>query len=505
MNRKSGKWAAALMLCALMGTSAAAEVYRLDDTADEISVAQQILTEMKLYSADITGHFGSKTQAAVLAFQKKYALEQNGTLDEETMDALYEAAGMDPSEPSSGTAGTSNLLRLGDENSSVLQLQQDLSYLRYYTGSITGHFGNLTQEAVRKFQKASGLSADGVAGEKTLSALEAAMSKSSGESFSSSGSTDNSLLKEGTKSDAVRQLQEDLTALGYYTGNVTGNFGSLTKEAVMKFQRACGLTADGIAGSKTLARIADALSASSSSSSSVSSSSGSTLVLNTDNTLSLGSSSSEVKKLQQMLKALGYYSGNISGSFGDLTEASVLQYQQKNSLTADGIAGSKTLSLINAQYAMLTISNIDVAAMAASVSNDNFYNWRSRYDNGETCLVYDYHTGYAWTLRIMSKDAHMDAEPYTLEDTEKMNRAFGGETTWTPKPVWVTFSDGRTYLGTTHNTPHEPYHLTNNGFDGHLCVHFTISMEKAESIGDYAVSHQEALLKAWDETKQLAR
>ena len=36
---------------------------------------------------------------------------------------------------------------------------------------------------------------------------------------------------------------------------------------------------------------------------------------------------------------------------------------------------------------MLTIVGIDVAAMAAFVSNGNFYNRRTRYDNGETCLI----------------------------------------------------------------------------------------------------------------------
>ena len=75
----------------------------------------------------------------------------------------------------------------------------------------------------------------------------------------------------------------------------------------------------------------------------------------------------------------------------------------------------------------------------------NFYNWRKNYENGEYCSVYDPATGYTWTLRVMTKDAHMDAEPATAEDTAIMNKAFGGEVTWTPKPVWVTFADGKTY------------------------------------------------------------
>ena len=112
--------------------------------------------------------------------------------------------------------------------------------------------------------------------------------------------------------------------------------------------------------------------------------------------------------------------------------------------------------------------------------------------------MYDPATGYSWTLRIMTKDAHMDAEPLTAEDTAIMNKAFGGVTTWSPKPVYVTFSDGKTYLGSTHNVAHTPYHLKDNNFDGHLCVHFPISMEKAQEIGPYATSHQETINEAWE-------
>ena len=46
-----------------------------------------------------------------------------------------------------------------------------------------------------------------------------------------------------------------LTSLGFYTGNKTGNFGEKTADAVIAYQKSKGLTADGIAGKKTLAAI----------------------------------------------------------------------------------------------------------------------------------------------------------------------------------------------------------------------------------------------------------
>ena len=203
-----------------------------------------------------------------------------------------------------------------------------------------------------------------------------------------------------------------------------------------------------------------------------------------------------------MLKSLGFYSGSITGSFGSKTKTAVMAFQKSKGLTADGIAGQRTLAAINADYNSGSSSGTSTAK-ASNVLYSNFYNWRNKYSNGEYCTVYDPATGYSWKLRIMTKDAHMDAEPVTSSDTATMNKAFGGKTTWTPKVVWVTFSDGKTYIGSTHNTPHGTHKVSGNNFSGHLCVHFPLSMDKAKSIGSYAVSHQEAINAGWEQVKAL--
>jgi len=60
------------------------------------------------------------------------------------------------------------------------------------------------------------------------------------------------LSKLGSRGDEVRRIQTKLKQLGYYDGAVDGIFGTQTKKAVIRFQKSCGLTADGIAGPKTL-------------------------------------------------------------------------------------------------------------------------------------------------------------------------------------------------------------------------------------------------------------
>ena len=65
----------------------------------------------------------------------------------------------------------------------------------------------------------------------------------------------NALSKYGSTGDEVIAVQTKLKELGYYKGNIDGIYGSGTKSAVTNFQKANGLSADGIAGVKTLAAL----------------------------------------------------------------------------------------------------------------------------------------------------------------------------------------------------------------------------------------------------------
>lgn len=58
--------------------------------------------------------------------------------------------------------------------------------------------------------------------------------------------------QQGSRGNEVRQIQTKLKQLGHYKGSIDGIFGSDTKKAVISFQKSCGITADGVAGPKTL-------------------------------------------------------------------------------------------------------------------------------------------------------------------------------------------------------------------------------------------------------------
>lgn len=87
--------------------------------------------------------------------------------------------------------------RRGSSGSEVRQIQEKLKRWGYYNGSVDGIYGSKTEAAVKKFQKANGLTADGIAGKKTLAAMGITSKNSGG-----SGSNDLNLLSRVVYSEA---------------------------------------------------------------------------------------------------------------------------------------------------------------------------------------------------------------------------------------------------------------------------------------------------------------
>ena len=86
-----------------------------------------------------------------------------------------------------------------------------------------------------------------------------------------------------------------------------------------------------------------------------------------------GSTGEEVRKIQTKLKNWGYYKGNIDGIYGSKTMQAVKNFQKKNGLTADGIAGERTLSALG-----ITSSN-----SSSGSSNNSDLNLLSKLVYGE--------------------------------------------------------------------------------------------------------------------------
>lgn len=168
------------------------------------------------------------------------------------------------------------------------------------------------------------------------------------------------ILQKNSIGIEVKQLQQRLKDLGYYSGDVDGQYGAGTQTAVTAFQAQHGLKADGVAGEQTLAMLY--------------SGSAQTFVPTptpsaTPAMLSSGSSGDEVKALQSRLQQLGFYSGALDGDYGKGTRAAVKLFQAQHGLDDDGIAGQKTLEMLYssaAQPMLITPTPAAVQVLAGS-------------------------------------------------------------------------------------------------------------------------------------------
>ncbi len=203
-------------------------------------------------------------------------------------------------------------LRYGDSHPIVSKLQQRLMDLGFMDNDEpTDYFGEVTQSAVKIYQRQNSLTQDGIVGPETLEAILAPDAKYYA-------------AQNGDQGDDIRRIQTRLYELGYLASEnlVTGNFGDSTESAVMKLQELNGLTEDGKVGRQTMNLLySDEIKA---------------------NLLSYGEKSEIVLAAQERLKELGYMTTDPDGSYGNDTVAAVKQFQSHNDQVVDGYLGPST-------------------------------------------------------------------------------------------------------------------------------------------------------------------
>ena len=289
---------------------------------------------------------------------------------------------------------------------------------------------------------------------------------------SSSSSSSNSSGSSGTcapgdKGDAVRAVQKRLIKLGYLEeGSADGDYGNKTKTAVKAFQNRNGLKVTGTVNSSTLSKLnsSDAKRASSSGNSSSSSSSSS------DGTCQPGDKGDSVRAVQKRLIKLGYLAeGSADGDYGNQTKKAVKAFQERNGLSVTGSVNSKTLAKLNSSSAKKAAS--DSSSGSGSTERLNWFKGGSEViPKGATFKVKDIRTGKVFTVKRWSGYNHLDAEPLTRSDTNTLLSIYG-HWSWRRRPILVKYN-GHVYAASMNGMPHGTSTISNNGFDGHFCIHF---------------------------------
>ena len=300
-------------------------------------------------------------------------------------------------------------------------------------------------------------------------------------------------LKKGMTGADVTWVQNRLTELGYTVQN-TNVYDDATFSAVKAFQAQNGLNADGLAGAQTFA------------------------VLKSDNarragaapltytTLRIDNTGDGVKQVQTDLKALGY-PVSINGTYDADTHNAVVAFQQRNGLVISGIADALTRQVLHGGAGKPYSTPVQELPAnegwinGPAVSELKLLHWQNEIKPtvkaGQTFTVFDPNTHLSWKLVFYSLGRHADSQPASWRDTQIMNRSFGG-TSWNIHPVYVQLPSGQWTLATMHNRPHLYGTITDNGFGGHLCVHFLRDMAEAQKNDpNYGVNNQVTLRNAW--------
>ena len=374
------------------------------DSGDAVKAIQVVLKDAGVYKGSIDGRYGSGTVTAVKAYQKNQGLSQDGKCGEKTLTKM----GLISNAKVIAEATTTAAVRIRRGPST--------SHMEYYVLvkgtriSILEEVGNwykirtaegIEGYAITDYVKKDGTSDNGIYQGIIHNVINYVnVRKGPSSSYDSIGKltngnavyvlategewlkiqtkaglegyvfskyvnvTQNSVqmpevevkipeytLKRGMNNNAdVKQMQERLKELGYFSGTCTGNYASVTYKAVSAFQKANSLKADGVAGKQTLTKLysKDAVS--------VDGEDGDgddeLLFQIPAKALKKGMDNNDVKIMQQRLKDLKYFEGSCTGYFGSKTVTAVKNFQKKNKLTVDGIAGVKTLSVMYSNSAI---------------------------------------------------------------------------------------------------------------------------------------------------------
>ncbi|TAD79358.1 MAG: peptidoglycan-binding protein [Oscillatoriales cyanobacterium] len=243
--------ALAVAVGALWSTPERAEarspVLRPGQSSSRVAAVQGRLRQLGFFNARRnTGYYGPITMAAVRRYQASRGLPITGSIDSKTLRGLNGvpiARGASPVHIRSSSGGGS-----APSSARTVAIQNRLRSLGFFNARSTGHYGPITRQAVQAFQRSRGLTADGVVGPKTRSALFGSSSTPSRSYRVNSGRYGNlsGSIGIGETSARVATLQAKLRTLGYFNSRTnTGYYGPLTRNAVLRYQAANGLPRTG--------------------------------------------------------------------------------------------------------------------------------------------------------------------------------------------------------------------------------------------------------------------
>ncbi|NLY30321.1 MAG: LysM peptidoglycan-binding domain-containing protein [Firmicutes bacterium] len=268
--------------------------------------------------------------------------------------------------------------------------------------------------------------------------------EAAGWSFSDLG-----VLRLNMRGAAVMFLQNCLVELGYLAQPADGIFGPATRQGVMAFQKAKGLTVDGIVGRATWQALEELLTAGSS-----------TYVVKAGDTL-------WAVARQHNIAVADLLRVNALSNPNRITPGQVLRIPKRTVVGEGGAA--PVISLLPWDKVNRLFPREGIAE------------------------VIDLESGLRFKVKRLFGTNHADVEPLTAADTEIMKEAVGGSWSWARRSVAVK-CNGLYIVASMNGMPHGSSSIGNNNFPGHFCIHFYDS--RLHSGDRLDPEHQRAVMQA---------
>lgn len=251
------------------------------------------------------------------------------------------------------------------------------------------------------------------------------------------------LMRAGSTGDQVRELQSRLTQLDWYEGKTTGTYDEQTVDGVRGFQGKRSLPPTGEVDQQTWTVLVGMTRQPTADEMNNVLTAGPAL-------LKKGDTGDRVKDLQARLKQLGWYSGDITGTYGDVTVSGVKGFQQKRAIPATGEVDQRTLDRL--------------VGMTRKPTTDELNNVRPVVKPGtvdDRCM-----TGRVLCIDKTTRKLKWMKDGVVISTYDVR---FGSEYTPTREGLFSVFMKSRDHVSTIYNTP-MPFALF---FSGGQAVHYS--------------------------------
>lgn len=376
-----------------------------------------------------------------------------------------------------------NVFKKGDKSKEIAAAQEALKKLGYFDEVCTGYFGEVTENAVLKFQKKYKLGDDGILGPITVSWLN----KLTGEQITIP-SRSSSAKKDTTKVNVRYKIKKgdtiwDIAADYNVSVDSILQYNGLDEKSILDIGREIIIPNVVKVVKPSPVKQAE------------------TKPKDTSSEIPIQDSSDlgniyEYNKNVYVVKE-GDTIESIAEDFGVSAES----INSENNFKSDTIIQIgqeiKIPEGTNEEIINDTKENSDTSSNKVEYL-DWFKEVRYIFEKGEEATVTDVETGKSFRVRRLYGGNHSDTEPLTAEDTKIMKSIYGGSWSWDRKAIIVTVKDDnnveRNIAASMNGMPHGGEAINNNGMKGHFCIHFKNSKTHSGSRVD--PGHQKAVKKA---------